>query len=140
MVLAELGQRISRALGSLNSVTVVDEAVRLPPVCRCCSSLLPCCLPAEQRRALLHHDGEDTNADEAWPELAASSLSFSGCTQVLDACLKEIATALLQADVNVRLVANLRCGAPGWPVVHCLPSPLATSPDRLFTGWAAGTM
>ena len=26
----------------------------------------------------------------------------------LDACLKEIATALLQADVNVRLVANLR--------------------------------
>lgn len=28
--------------------------------------------------------------------------------QVLDACLKEIATALLQADVNVRLVANLR--------------------------------
>ena len=31
------------------------------------------------------------------------------CLQVLDACLKEIATALLQADVNVRLVANLRC-------------------------------
>jgi signal recognition particle subunit SRP54 len=29
---------------------------------------------------------------------------------VLDACLKEIATALLQADVNVRLVANLRGG------------------------------
>ncbi len=29
MVLAELGQRISQALGSLNSVTVVDEAVRL---------------------------------------------------------------------------------------------------------------
>lgn len=27
---------------------------------------------------------------------------------VLDACLKEIATALLQADVNVRLVANMR--------------------------------
>jgi signal recognition particle subunit SRP54 len=53
MVLAELGQRISQALGSLNSVTVVDEAV-------------------------------------------------------LDGVLKEIATALLQADVNVRLVANLR--------------------------------
>jgi signal recognition particle subunit SRP54 len=27
---------------------------------------------------------------------------------VLDACIKEICTALLQADVNVRLVANLR--------------------------------
>ena len=27
---------------------------------------------------------------------------------VLDACLKEIATALLQADVNIKLVANLR--------------------------------
>eukprot|EP00887_Chlorella_sp_A99_P003170 scaffold9.g3170.t1 len=53
MVLAELGQRISSALSSLNNVAVVDEAV-------------------------------------------------------LDACLKEIATALLQADVNVRLVANLR--------------------------------
>ncbi|KAI3431254.1 hypothetical protein D9Q98_004317, partial [Chlorella vulgaris] len=53
MVLAELGQRITQALGSLNSAAVVDEAV-------------------------------------------------------LDACLKEIATALLQADVNVRLVANLR--------------------------------
>ena len=31
MVLAELGQRISQALGSLNSVTVVDEAVRPLP-------------------------------------------------------------------------------------------------------------
>lgn len=31
MVLAELGQRISRALGSLNSVTVVDEAVSCRP-------------------------------------------------------------------------------------------------------------
>lgn len=30
------------------------------------------------------------------------------CPQVLDGVLKEIATALLQADVNVRLVANLR--------------------------------
>jgi signal recognition particle subunit SRP54 len=30
--------------------------------------------------------------------------------KVLDACLKEICTALLQADVNVRLVANLRNG------------------------------
>lgn len=29
---------------------------------------------------------------------------------VLDACLKEIATALLQADVNVKLVANMRKG------------------------------
>jgi hypothetical protein len=28
--------------------------------------------------------------------------------KVLDACLKEIATALLQADVNVKLVMNLR--------------------------------
>ena len=28
--------------------------------------------------------------------------------QVLDACLKEIVTALLQADVNVRLVGKLR--------------------------------
>lgn len=28
--------------------------------------------------------------------------------QVLDACLKEISTALLQADVNVKLVMNLR--------------------------------
>ena len=27
---------------------------------------------------------------------------------VLDACLKEISTALLQADVNVKLVLNLR--------------------------------
>lgn len=53
MVLAELGQRIAGALSSLNTVTVVDEAV-------------------------------------------------------LDGVLKEIATALLQADVNVRLVANLR--------------------------------
>ena len=30
------------------------------------------------------------------------------CSQVLDACLKEITTALLQADVNVKLVMNLR--------------------------------
>lgn len=30
--------------------------------------------------------------------------------KILDACLKEIATALLQADVNVKQVANLRNG------------------------------
>lgn len=46
---------------------------------------------------------------------------------MLDACLKEIATALLQADVNVRLVANLRCG-PAWgglcrPPCDCVPCP-----------------
>lgn len=44
---------------------------------------------------------------------ASASLAYlcsAHCSgwQVLDACLKEIATALLQADVNVRLVANLR--------------------------------
>lgn len=53
MVLAELGQRITHALASISTATVIDEAV-------------------------------------------------------LDSCLKEIATALLQADVNVKLVANLR--------------------------------
>lgn len=30
--------------------------------------------------------------------------------KVLDACLKDICTALLQADINVKLVMNLRCG------------------------------
>jgi len=53
MVLAELGQRISHALASMSSASVIDEAA-------------------------------------------------------LDSCLKEIATALLQADVNVKLVANMR--------------------------------
>lgn len=53
MVLAELGQKVTKALASLNAAPVIDEAV-------------------------------------------------------LDACLKEIAAALLQSDVNVRLVANLR--------------------------------
>lgn len=52
-MLAELGQRITVALGKMSSASVIDEAV-------------------------------------------------------LDAVLKEIATALLQADVNVRLVANMR--------------------------------
>lgn len=33
---------------------------------------------------------------------------FPSFLQTLDACLKEIATALLQADVNVRLVAGMR--------------------------------
>lgn len=44
MVLAELGQRISQALGSLNAVPVVDEAVRrrLPPAAAT-SSLSHCC-------------------------------------------------------------------------------------------------
>lgn len=42
MVLAELGQRISQALGSLNSVTVVDEAVRPLP----CLTMLPAVPPA----------------------------------------------------------------------------------------------
>lgn len=53
MVLAELGQRITVALGRMSSASVIDEAL-------------------------------------------------------LDSVLKEIATALLQADVNVRFVANLR--------------------------------
>ena len=34
--------------------------------------------------------------------------SVTPSLQVLDACLKEITTALLQADVNVKLVMNLR--------------------------------
>lgn len=42
--------------------------------------------------------------------LAAMSNAMVIDEAVLDACLKEIATALLQADVNVRLVANLRNG------------------------------
>lgn len=40
--------------------------------------------------------------------LAAMSNQMVIDEAVLDACLKEIATALLQSDVNVRLVANLR--------------------------------
>lgn len=40
--------------------------------------------------------------------LAAMSNSMVIDEAVLDACLKEICTALLQSDVNVRLVANLR--------------------------------
>jgi signal recognition particle subunit SRP54 len=41
---------------------------------------------------------------------ALASMSQAGPIDeaALDACLKEIATALLQADVNVRMVANLR--------------------------------
>ena len=41
---------------------------------------------------------------------ALASMSQSGPIDeaALDSCLKEIATALLQADVNVRMVANLR--------------------------------
>ena len=31
--------------------------------------------------------------------------------KLLDACLKDICTALLQADINVKLVMNLRCVA-----------------------------
>ena len=31
--------------------------------------------------------------------------------KLLDACLKDICTALLQADINVKLVMNLRCEA-----------------------------
>ena len=40
------------------------------------------------------------------PSLASRDLPPAA--QVLDGVLREIATALLQADVNVRLVANLR--------------------------------
>lgn len=41
---------------------------------------------------------------------ALASMSQAGPIDeaALDSCLKEIATALLQADVNVRMVANLR--------------------------------
>lgn len=53
MVLAELGQKLTNALASISSASVIDEAA-------------------------------------------------------LDACLKEIATALLQSDVNVKIVAKLR--------------------------------
>lgn len=42
------------------------------------------------------------------PHAHPSNPSSLHTTQVLDGVLKEIATALLQADVNVRLVANLR--------------------------------
>lgn len=146
MVLAELGQRISRALGSLNSVTVVDEAVSLPPlpparpllpsarsVCACASCALLCWVYWTKDCSAAAACGSVTQADWNFcrPPAGGASLAavFAGqcvvhfflncpfCShqralhlrwQVLDACLKEIATALLQADVNVRLVANLR--------------------------------
>lgn len=58
-------------------------------------------------------------APASWPQWAPQPLApisplSAPCAlcapnqQVLDGVLKEIATALLQADVNVRLVANLR--------------------------------
>ena len=44
----------------------------------------------------------------AIPRAIPAAHPLPPCPQVLDGVLKEIATALLQADVNVRLVANLR--------------------------------
>ena len=119
MVLAELGQRLTAALGSLNNVAVVDEAV---------------------------------SAESAWPQPAAAggragsgrslllapachSRALANCallcfhcgSQVLDACLKEIATALLQADVNVRLVANMRSNVKK-----------RVNVEQVCAGWLAG--
>ena len=55
MVLAELGQRISRALGSLNSVTVVDEAVRAARRRRPARPLAATCLVVATCRCMLRH-------------------------------------------------------------------------------------
>lgn len=139
MVLAELGQRISQALGSLNSVTVVDEAVRPLPywnaACSATSLLLrraawtACCgyacaplrcAACTLRRCLLRcllclwarqaplAAAALARCRTSFKPLPAVPAALPPAKQVLDGVLKEIATALLQADVNVRLVANLR--------------------------------
>ena len=72
MVLAELGQRISQALGSLNSVPVVDEAVRRPARCRA-SCAAQCCRPALAHLVLSKQCGVVVVA--LWPSRDAGMLA-----------------------------------------------------------------
>ena len=96
MVLAELGQRITQALSSLNNVAVVDEAVRKRGGGGGGGGA------GSVARGL--HQPRTPHPTDATP---------LALTQALDAALKEICTALLQADVNARLVLKLRCERGG---------------------------
>lgn len=132
MVLAELGQRISKALGSLNTVTVVDEAVRWGSdgtVVHCAA--LWCTAHVPRRPSAPHPPALATTHPPALPS------AHPPPSQVLDGVLKEIATALLQADVNVRLVANLRCAAAPMACCACrlwLHLPMAGRVPRQQSG------
>ena len=76
MVLADLGRKITGAIRSLNSATVINEEV---------SQALLARLPSWWAE---------------WP-----SFVFA---KALDNMLKDIGRALIEADVNVRLVKQLR--------------------------------
>ena len=79
MVLADLGRKITSALRSLSNATVINEEV--------CLFLLKICY------------------------MLLTPNAFSHCIeslQVLNAMLKEICAALLESDVNIRLVKQLR--------------------------------
>lgn len=76
MVLADLGRKITSAIRSLNSATVINEEV---------------------------------SAFSTHPRLYSQYI----CLKALENMLKEIARALIEADVNVRLVKNLRDNIKG---------------------------
>ena len=92
------GNRILSA-GNLGCYRL-EGVPRLPNELTCdpchCSTLL---VTTIMEARVLHFHGSKTQY--CW-------LIASCRLQVLDACLKEITTALLQADVNVKLVMNLR--------------------------------
>lgn len=78
MVLADLGRKLNNALSALNKAPVVDEKV------------------LSRHTRLTSSNGLNIDATSAkW-------------LQVLDEILKEVCKALLESDVNVKLVQSLR--------------------------------
>lgn len=80
MVLADLGRKITTALHSLSKATIINEEVKR----------------RKSHKSPLFSFRNDKNDFHVFP------------SQVLNAMLKEICTALLEADCNIRLVKQLR--------------------------------
>lgn len=80
MVLADLGRKITTALQSLSRATIINEEVR--------HKILVHCMWYVYFQSLI--------------------ITKYFLLQVLNSMLKQICAALLEADVNIRLVKNLR--------------------------------
>lgn len=87
MVLADLGRKITSALRSLSTATIINEEV----------TQLGTCCPLERV-------GRGVQRIPKGSFFCASPPPH----QVLNSMLKEVCAALLEADVNIKLVKQLR--------------------------------
>lgn len=101
MVLADLGRKITSALQSLSKATVINEEVRVKVKIKIYSSFRMHTYTHSQCRILFFNKIHSMIQPK-------TLCHHSESLQVLNSMLKEICAALLESDVNIRLVKKLR--------------------------------